>query len=207
MGNAKFLNKEKNRYLLGAVLVIIVLLLIVLITISASNEGDSEQLYHEDHGSIEEEVDNGPFVTLQNLEFLDEFIGTTGASAAMNFLQDLILGDDVSQQMQVYTASMPSSSLIKTVYFPYNLASFLLEVSDGRVYNVQVALENEAYFGLFVKRLVPEPTNSPNLYVVFLKQSNDSVVPYDRDYVINGLLKWAGTVDSRQPKVTTRDLF
>ncbi len=193
---------EAKKYILYAILAIIVLLLIIFLS-SFLGRGDSSPHY-EDDGNTSESVEGGSFVSLKNLDFLSDFIGSTDASNKVHEIIQTEILSDATDQTKSNTASMLSSSLIESVYFPYDTCSFLLKTSEDKSYNVQIAIEKSSYFGMIVRRVVPENEGKASVYVIFLPGVNYSET--ERERIINSLTKWAKTIEPGELTLTTRNL-
>lgn len=197
--------RELKKYIIYAFLAVLAVLAVIFIPKLFSGKPKDDHVY-EDAGATDERTEGNSFVTLRNLDFLYEFMGSTeNANIVMNTVQNKILADfGDSPQTGVEAALMPAS-LIESIYFPFNVKSFLLEVSNGKYYNVQVAVEDEMYFGIFIKESTANGEKVADIYVVFsagLAGFNDK-----REVAINKLVKWAGTLTTGGIMLSTIDML
>ena len=184
--------------------VILVLAVIGVIVFSFFG-GNLENSYHGegDHGvDNDSSADDGQFVSFRNLDFMGDFLGS-GASAAMGVLRDEIIGNitESEGETNTLTATMPGSSLVKEIYFPFDTCSFNLNISDGRAYSIKIASQKDKYFGVMVRDMDSAANSPVELYVMFLEMTQD------RDNAVNSIVNWAKSNYSGELLLTTKELF
>ena len=161
-----------------------------------------------DEDTKDDTVDDTPTEThllLENLSFMSEFVGNKDSSTAINFLNDAILYYLSNSTPGEYTGSVPGRTIQKTVSFPYNVCSFILDLSNDTSYYTQIALVKDNYYGMLVSQY-PVNTNSiDKFYIVFFQNANQG--SYDRDNVITDLTNWAKNATPNAFTLTTKNLF
>lgn len=99
------------------------------------------------------------------------------------------LGGDASQGFSSFVAG---KDVDQRVWFPYDMLSFIVQVSNGDNFNVQIALQNWTYLGMTINQLgSQEPAR---FYIDYMRPANEA--NYDSTKVVSDLTRWAEKVNT-----------
>ena len=128
-----------------------------------------------------------------NYSLIYGFIGDSDASA---LLLDIInknleeyLGGNASQG---YSSMAPGKDADKRIWFPYNMLSFMVEVSNGDAYYVQIALQDSTYLGMTFRKM--NSKDSVRFYIDYMRPASEA--NYDSNKVVADLTRWAQKVNT-----------
>lgn len=156
---------------------------------TANTEVDYEIIDESDDETYTIHDGSTPTIDFINSTFVVDFINNADASdIVLRQINNAIIESLGAGAGGSYTAFAAGKNVSKKVSFPYNLLSFVLEVSNGKDYNVQIALQNRTYLALAVSPLPVDNGGYTYFYIVFMRSAEDA--GYDRNTVISNLTRW-----------------
>lgn len=143
-------------------------------------------------------------VLLENMSFLTDLVGDKGATTALNLMSDSIVEyNGKPEDKKSYVGTALSSSLTKGVSFPFSTCDYILSVSNGKNYNIQIASENKWYYGMVIRPMPLSDKDTIKLFIVFNEPAGDYT--YKRDSAIERLTRWAKSIHSGPLSIVTKD--
>ncbi len=189
----KELNNSKNPIIkIDPTIIKIILIAIVLVAsviIIGLMFGDNETNNAIDFSEMDySELEDQPNIKYDNLTYLRKMAGGTLPSDFYVVIPKIVFNNlDENNQPEDYSVKVDNSSLITSVYFPYNICNFVLSVSDGRKYQIGLASNEQNMGGLLV---IPLDSDDEGVILYLLNASSSE----KNDSDVATIKEWAETI-------------
>ena len=200
---------EKGQRKLAIISIVVILLILAVVGISVffinRNKNDSV-------GEIEKESG----LIIENPGFASDSMDGNLFGIVSDYMEVVVTNDDEKATApeannpgngradNVFVGKINNAEFSEGVYFPYSTYSFSFTVSDGRKYDVNTIANLPGYYGVLIRRAIPEQ-EIPKLYIGFL--GSESQFNYKRSAVITAIMNWAKNLSSKGFYLTTVNTF
>lgn len=128
-----------------------------------------------------------------NYSLINDFVEDNDTSTILLDVINKVLEDHLGGgASQGFSSFVAGKDVEQRIWFPYDMLAFIVQVSNGDYFNVQIALQDWAYLGMTINQL--DSQEPAKFYIDYMRPANEA--NYDSAKVISDLTRWAQKVNT-----------